>query len=128
VLSAKLPRLEAWSERRIAVAARYTEALRDLAPTPTVIDGARHVYHLYVIRVAERERVQAHLKEHGIASGIHYPIALPFQPAYARLGARPEDFPVSHAQQGRLLSLPVHGSMPDEQVDHVIEHLREVLA
>jgi dTDP-4-amino-4,6-dideoxygalactose transaminase len=128
ILRAKLPHLEDWTERRIAVAGRYDEALRDIVPIPRTLDGVRHVFHLYVIRVAERARVQAQLKEHGIATGIHYPIALPFQRAYAHLGARPEDFPVSHAQQGQLLSLPMHGSMPGDQVDYVIENLRKILA
>ena len=126
VLSVKLKQLDAWNERRIQVAARYTEKLRGIVGTPAVMEDVRHVFHLYVIRVENRDEVMQHLTRQGIGCGIHYPIALPFQPAYARLGARPEDFPVAHAVMGEIVSLPVHGDLTDEQVDHVIAEVARV--
>jgi dTDP-4-amino-4,6-dideoxygalactose transaminase len=126
VLNVKLKHLDEWTARRRAVAARYDSALKDPVITPKVMDSVRHVYHLYVVRVQNREEVQEKLAAQGIASGIHYPISLPFQPAYRRLGARPEDFPVAYGQMGQLLSLPMHGSMSDEQADFVIAGLLDV--
>jgi dTDP-4-amino-4,6-dideoxygalactose transaminase len=126
VLDVKLKHLDQWTERRINIAARYDEGLGDKVVTPAVRGDVKHVYHLYVVRVANRPEVQDHLAAKGIASGIHYPIALPFQPAYARQKARPEDYPVAHGQMDQLLSLPIHGSMSDEQVDCVVEQLSEV--
>lgn len=126
VLDVKLRYLEAWTERRIAVAIRYAAALHDRVVVPTVMNGTRHVFHLYVVRVNNREECQKYLADQDIATGIHYPLPLPFQPAYARHGAKPEDFPVAFGQKDQLLSLPIHGSMPDEQVDCVCEHLAQI--
>jgi dTDP-4-amino-4,6-dideoxygalactose transaminase len=123
VLSVKLAHLEAWNERRRHVAARYSAKLKPPIVTPAVLDDVQHVYHLYVVLVPQRQKVQERLAAQGIATGIHYPIPLPFQPAYARLGARPQDYPVAHGQMDRLLSLPIHGSITDREVDFVIEQL-----
>ncbi len=127
VLRVKLPQLERWTERRIAIAERYSEGLTSAVTTPVAGDQSRHVYHLYVVRVEGRGGIQAKLAERGISTGIHYPVALPFLPAYARLQAQPADFPIAHAYQNTILSLPMHGSMPDEQVDYVIEQLNEIV-
>ncbi len=126
VLKVKLAYLDKWTQRRIEVAQRYSAGLATHLATPTVGDDLRHVFHLYVIRVNNRQEVQTYLGEQGIASGIHYPLALPFQPAYSRLQAKPEDFPVAHEYQDQILSLPMHGSMPDDQVDFVIEQVNKI--
>jgi dTDP-4-amino-4,6-dideoxygalactose transaminase len=125
VLQVKLRHLEAWTERRIAVARAYDEGLAGVVETPRVRPDVRHVYHLYVVQLDDRDDALEFLKERGIYCGIHYPIALPFQPAYGRLGATPADFPLAHGQMGRILSLPMHGSMTDAEVAHVIEQVRE---
>jgi dTDP-4-amino-4,6-dideoxygalactose transaminase len=130
VLQVKLRHLEEWTERRIAAAGRYAERLRGMGGeivTPAVQAGRRHVFHLYVVRLDDREAVQKRLADSGIATGIHYPIALPFQPAYSYLGARPADYPVAHGQMGQLLSLPMHGNLPLEQVDLVCDTLEAAL-
>lgn len=127
ILDAKLPHLESWNARRRAIAQRYDEAFRDVAVIPTVSPDVSHVYHLYILRIPQRDMVRARLAEHGISTGIHYPIPLPFLNAYAYLGHRPEDFPVAYACKDELLSLPIHGNMPDEQVDYVIEHVTSLL-
>ncbi len=127
ILDVKLRYLEEWTERRRAIAAKYDEHLGGVAVTPFVSPGVRHVYHLYVIRVRNRDRVRSQLEEKGIAAGIHYPLAVPFLQAYRYLGHKPEDFPVAYAFQDEILSLPIHGSMPEEQVDYVIEQLLEAV-
>ncbi len=130
VLGVKLPHLDGWNAARRAHAALYDELLKDVpgVVTPYLAPGMEPVYHLYVIQVPERDRVQAALKAAGIETGIHYPIPLHEQPAYARLGHRPEDFPVSHALGPRILSLPMYAEVTDEQIHHVADTLKQVLA
>lgn len=126
VLSVKLKHIVTWNERRIAVAARYCEGLADVVGTPAVQPDVRHVFHLYVVRVKNRHEVVQHLNECGIGCGIHYPIALPFQPAYAHLGHVDADFPVTRVLMDEIVSLPMHGDLTDAQVDHVIAEVRRV--
>ena len=128
VLSVKLKHLERWTEARRANAARYTELLQgSAAATPAEHPDKRHVYHLYVVRVAERDRVQARLKESGIDAGVHYPIPLPLLKAYHYLGHRPEDFPVAASYHGELLSLPMFPELSSEQIERVCRELKDLL-
>jgi len=126
VLSVKLPHLEAWTERRRALARRYDDALADIpqVATPRVYQDSRHVYHLYVIEAEDRQALQASLAQAGVATGIHYPIALPFLSAYRRLGHVPQDFPVAHALQSRILSLPIYAEMTDDAAAVVATAIR----
>jgi dTDP-4-amino-4,6-dideoxygalactose transaminase len=129
VLGVKLPHLDAWNAARRAHAALYDKLLAD-APgvvTPYVAPGMEPVYHLYVIQVPERDRMQAALKAAGVETGIHYPIPLHEQPAYVRLGHKPEDFPISHALGPRILSLPMCAELTDEQIYYVVEMVREAV-
>lgn len=124
VLRTKLPHLEGWNEARRSRAARYNELLKDLPViTPVESPGNRHVYHLYVIRVSDRDRVQAHLKEHGVASGIHYPVPGHLQGAMAHLGYQAGDFPVTERIVGEILSLPMYAELTDEQISYIQEQL-----
>jgi dTDP-4-amino-4,6-dideoxygalactose transaminase len=127
ILDVKLRYLENWIERRRTIARMYDEGLKDVAITPNVIPDARHVYHLYVIRIKEREKVREKLAAKGIATGIHYPIPLPFLKAYKHLGYDPSDFPIAYSLKDEILSLPIHGDMTDEQVVYVIENLNDIL-
>jgi dTDP-4-amino-4,6-dideoxygalactose transaminase len=127
VLAVKLKHLDKWSDRRIQVAARYNEGLKDVCVVPQTMAGVRHVFHLYVIQVNNREEVMNHLQEQGIASGIHYPVALPVTPAYAGLGYKAEDFPVACGIMDKIMSLPMHGDLTDEDVDLVVEEVRKVV-
>ncbi len=88
---------------------------------------AESVYHLFVVRVRERDRVLDALKERGIGAGVHYPVPLHLQPAYAHLGHRAGDFPHAEAAAQEVLSLPLYAEMTDEQVRAVCETLTEVL-
>lgn len=128
ILDVKLKHLEKWTERRREVAGMYDKGLRGIVITPEVMHDVRHVYHLYVIRVKNRERTMNCLSEKGISTGIHYPIPLPFLKAYEYLGYRPEDFPVAYKLKDEILSLPIHGSMTDEQIHYVVKHTRDALA
>lgn len=123
LLDVKLKHLEEWTERRIAIAKKYDEGLRSVAVTPFIMQAVRHVYHLYVIQVKQRDRIRELLSEKGISTGIHYPIPLPFLKAYDYLGHKPADFPVSYALKDDILSLPIYGDMSDKQVEYVIDHL-----
>lgn len=127
VLGVKLRRLDGWNERRGNIAEYYRRELGGVVATPPVDAGLKNVYHLYVVRVENRASVAGELKERGVSTGVHYPIPLPFLNAYKYLGHRPEDFPVSYAYKDRLLSLPVHGSMADAQVEYVVEALKGAL-
>lgn len=126
ILLAKLPHLKRWVERRQEIAARFDEGLRGLSvTTPKVGNEREHVYHLYVVEHDDRDGLAAHLASRNVQTQINYPRALPFLPAYARLNARAEDFPAAHAMQSRILSLPIYPEMTDEQIEHVVQSVRE---
>ncbi len=124
VLSVKLRHLDKWSDRRIEVARMYNEGLKDVCVVPQTGTDVRHVFHLYVIQVNNRDELMAHLTEQGIACGIHYPVALPVSPAYADLGYHAEDFPVACGIADKIVSLPMHGDLTDEDVALVIEAVK----
>lgn len=87
-----------------------------------------HVYHLYVIQVAQRDALQAFLTENGVATGIHYPIPIHLQPAYDHLGYQIGDFPVTEAAAPQLLSLPLFAELTAEEVEYVGELVRSFCA
>jgi dTDP-4-amino-4,6-dideoxygalactose transaminase len=127
ILDVKLKHLDKWTERRRTIAKMYDASLKDIVITPSVLPDVKHVYHLYVIQIKNRERVKELLAEKGIATGIHYPIPLPFLKAYSYLGHKPGDFPVAYFMKDEILSLPIHGNMTDEQVDYVIASLKDIM-
>lgn len=128
ILRVKLRHLNGWTEKRRSRAALYDRLLAGSGvATPVVAPGVTHVYHLYVVRVPDRSAVQVALKEAGIATGIHYPIALPSLAAYRHLGHRPADFPVANRYAAEVLSLPMFPEMTDEQVVHVCDVLRQAV-
>lgn len=118
VLSAKLPHLEGWTRQRIAVAECYLRGLRGVGDLvlPVRQAWARQVYHLFVVRTAQREALMAHLAGEGVECGVHYPVALPKQEAYRRLGA-PDPQAFYNQADATLLSLPIgeHMSPGDAQ-------------
>jgi len=127
ILKAKLKHLETWTERRRAAADCYCDLLKDSpVVTPVVNEGARHVYHLFVVRLKNREAVMRELKNRGIETGIHYPIALPNLMAYRYLGHRPEDFPVATQYSQEILSLPMFPEISKDQLEYVCSQLRHV--
>ncbi len=131
VLKTKLRHLETWTEERRANASLYNELL-DGTPvaTPHELPNVRAVYHLYVIRVPDgkRDALRSHLADNGIATGVHYPIALPNLQAYSYLGHREEDFPVATRLSKEILSLPMFPELTRSQVEYVAENIRRFLA
>lgn len=122
ILQAKLPHLERWTERRRSIAARYRVGLEESGIRCLVEHPYnRHVYHQFVIRHPERERILKALRGSGIECGVHYPIPLHLQPAYASLGYAEGSRPQAEALCREVLSLPVDPGMTDEQVAYVIE-------
>lgn len=126
ILSAKLPHLASWTAGRRRVAATYDRLLQGVGDvvTPKVAAGREHVYHLYVIRTAHRDALRKWLGEAGVSTVINYPKALPFYPAYAYLGHVASDFPVAHAHQSQILSLPIFPEMTVDQIDYVAKTIR----
>jgi dTDP-4-amino-4,6-dideoxygalactose transaminase len=125
ILNVKLKHLETWTEKRRKIAAMYEKLLRNSdVITPVEMPGMRHVYHLYVVRVQNREAIQAKLKNKGIMTGVHYPTALPNLPAYAYLAYRPEDFPVSTKYSREILSLPMFPELSNDQIEYVCEQVK----
>jgi dTDP-4-amino-4,6-dideoxygalactose transaminase len=123
-LSVKLPFLRSWVQARRNAAAHYNRRLQAAGlAVPSDPPGGLHAYHLYVVRVPNRAHVAATLADAGIDCGIHYPTALPFLPAYAYLGHRPEDFPRAGRLQDEILSLPIYPEITPEQIDHVCDRL-----
>ena len=118
ILSAKLPHIHAWTRARQQVASWYHEALRDLpgVQLPRVREYATHVWHLYVVQVADRDGVAARLKARGIQTAVHYPVPLPLLPAYQRLNAHAGQFPAAAANAKRILSLPMYPELSRDQV------------
>lgn len=126
VLSVKLPHLEAWTQRRQQIAATYDGLLAGVPglSAPVTAPGREHVYHLYVVRHERRDALAQHLAAHGIQTSINYPVALPFVPAYRRLGHTPEHFPNAFASQSRILSLPIFPEMSEAQIGAVNDAVR----
>jgi dTDP-4-amino-4,6-dideoxygalactose transaminase len=130
ILLAKLPYLPAWTEARRCVASYYDKMLTDIGGilTPRVAQDREHVYHLYVIRTEKRDLLRKYLSNRRIATVLNYPKALPFYPAYAYLGHSAEEFPIAHADQSRILSLPVYPEMSGEMMTYVVESIADFLS
>jgi dTDP-4-amino-4,6-dideoxygalactose transaminase len=125
VLRVKLEHLDVWNERRRSVAARYLEGLAETELVlPALLDGADHVWHLFVVRTRRRDELRAALADTGIETGVHYPLAPHRQPVFAGLGIDPGSLPVSERLQHEVLSLPIGPHLTDDQVDHVVDRIR----
>ena len=120
-LRVKLGVLDEWNRRRAAVAERYRAAFADTGlrlPAPSPAGG--HVWHLYTVRHAGRDRLRDFLEQAGVGTGIHYPIPPHLQPAYASLGLREGAFPVSEKIHREILSLPMGPHLSEDLQDQVI--------
>jgi dTDP-4-amino-4,6-dideoxygalactose transaminase len=125
VLTVKLPYLDEWNERRLDIAHRYFEGLRETAiKLPHVPAWARPAWHLFIIRTPRRDVLQQYLRERGVQTLIHYPIPPHLQGAYASHGRGDGSFPISESIHREVLSLPIGPHMTVEQVDEVIDAVR----
>jgi dTDP-4-amino-4,6-dideoxygalactose transaminase len=128
LLSVKLRHLGKWNDDRRQLARSYDELFADSAGTvivPHVPSWSRPVYHLYVVQVADRDRVQSELITAGIGTGIHYPIPLHLVKAYETLGFHPGDFPVAEQAASQVLSLPMFPGLRAEQQERVVSGVLE---
>jgi dTDP-4-amino-4,6-dideoxygalactose transaminase len=129
VLSAKLRRLAKWNDLRRAAAARYAEMLSGMSGVilPATAEGNVDVWHLYVIRVADRDRVLTALNDAGIGAGIHYPCPIHLTGAYAHLGIPAGTHPVAEAAADEILSLPLYPHITADQQAYVVDTLRKAV-
>ena len=126
VLSAKLPHLGAWTQRRQEVAACYDELLAPIKEivTPQTRRGATHVYHVYSIRAQRRDALQAYLKTQGVETTRHYPTPLPLLKAYASHGYTETDFPVAARHSREILSIPIFPEISAAQIAFVADQIK----
>lgn len=127
VLNVKMRYIEDWTEKRRKNAEMYNLRLNDIehVTTPHQGEGSRHVYHLYVIRAADREELQSYLREQGIWTGLHYPIPLHLTEAYSYLEYKKGDFACAEKLADEILSLPMFPELTEEQIDYVAEKIRD---
>lgn len=123
ILRVKLRYLNGWNNNRKVNAKIYNDLLRynHGIITPYEADYANHVYHLYVIKTKERDRLREKLKSCGISTGIHYPIPLHLQPAYNYLGHKMGDFPITEECSQKILSLPMFAELTGGQIEKIVE-------
>jgi dTDP-4-amino-4,6-dideoxygalactose transaminase len=125
ILRVKLRHLDDWTEARRAIAAQYDQLLAKAdVITPTVMPYSHHVYHIYAVRLPERDLLQQRLNEQQIQTGIHYPIPVHLQPAYADLGYKAGDFPHSELAAQEVLSLPMFAELSPVQIETVSAAVR----
>lgn len=128
MLRVKLGYLDAWNERRRRAALWYQNALQDVCTCPGENPGARHVYHLYVVRTKDRDRLKAFLDGAGITTLMHYPVPVHLQKAYEELGYKTGDLPVTEKIAGEILSLPMHPALTEEDITFVAGKIRDFFA
>lgn len=130
VLRTKLHYLERGNQLRRSHAAHYDQALAGIEEviTPATADFARHVYHVYAIRVQERDEIIRFLGDKGIGCGVHYPVPVHLQEAYRGLGYGPEDFPITERCAAEFISLPMFPELTPEQVETVTQGVKEAVA
>ena len=121
ILRVKLRHLDDWTERRRAHGHRYDQLLSGVVRTPAELPYARHVYHLYAIRSDDRDGLALALAGEGIHTGVHYPLPVHLQPAWADLGYAAGSFPVSEQAARQVLSLPMYPELPAHELERVAE-------
>jgi dTDP-4-amino-4,6-dideoxygalactose transaminase len=130
VLRIKLKRLKDWNIARREKAAYYSELLKEISgiQIPFEANFATSVYHLYVILVDNRDRLQKFLSKKGVGTGLHYPLPLHLQKAYSHFGYKKGDFPVAEQAAERLLSLPMFPELTNQQIDYVVKSIKEFVS
>jgi dTDP-4-amino-4,6-dideoxygalactose transaminase len=127
VLDIKLKHLDAWNKERRQIAARYSQLLHGSRyRLPVAPEDSEPVWHCYVIEADDRDRVRERLLAAGVETGIHYPIPLHLQPAYAFLNYRPGNFPASERIARGCLSLPIYPGLSDAAVEHIAATLKAI--
>ena len=130
VLRVKLKYLDMWDEKRRKIASLYTRLFKEKKTDivlPYEADYAKHVYHLYVVRIRERDRAMKALADKGIRTLMHYPVPIHLQEAYKDLGYKKGDFPVAERCCEEILSLPMYPELDDDAVKYVVDSLSGIL-
>lgn len=127
VLNTKLQYIDDWNKNRNQNAKLYNKYLSGIEEIvlPKEKENCEHIFHLYVIRTKQREKLQAFLQENGIATSIHYPKALPFTEAYSKRKFKQEDFPLAYQYQDEILSLPMYPELNEEQIVYIASKIKE---
>ncbi|WEJ59320.1 DegT/DnrJ/EryC1/StrS family aminotransferase [Devosia sp. FJ2-5-3] len=126
ILRVKLRQLEAWTEARRARARLYTKLLAGSdVIAPLEMEGNRHVWHIFAVRSADRDGLRARLQHDGIETGLHYPVPVHLQPAYADLGYQRGDFPQTEAAADSVLSLPIYPELSERDVAFIADAVRQ---
>jgi dTDP-4-amino-4,6-dideoxygalactose transaminase len=129
VLSVKLKYIEKWNEQRRQHAALYNELFKDTpVVTPQEMSYGKHIYHIYMIRVRDRDGLQNHLSAHGVSTVIHYPIPIHLQKAYEDLGYKEGSFPIAERYAKEILSLPMFPELTDEQIHYGVDKVKEYVS
>ena len=127
VLRIKLPHLEDWIDKRRSLARAYNEGLPDSIIKPKEMSWAKHVYHLYVVRVREREQLREWLESKDISTGMHYPIPVHLQEAWRASGGDELSLPITEKITKEIISLPIYPELTIEEVDIVCKQIREFI-
>ena len=131
LLGIKLKSLPEWNEKRQRNASLYSKLFTqhptpDALIPPYVPDWSKPVFHLYIARVPQRERLQAYLNENDISTGLHYPVPVHLQKAYASKGYKKGDYPITEKVSAEILSLPMFPELTEEQIRYVVETIRKL--
>jgi dTDP-4-amino-4,6-dideoxygalactose transaminase len=126
ILRVKLRHLSQWNEDRRSAASLYREALAGISgiELPTEASYSRHVYHLFVIRAERRDALREHLSQQGIGTGLHYPLPLHLQRAYADRGFQRGDLPVTESAADEIVSVPMYPELTEAQIERVADAIR----
>jgi len=125
ILSAKLKYLDEWTSKRRTNAKLYNGLLEGSVIVPKEAEYSKHVYHLYVVRVKNRDKLINFLKEKGISTGIHYPLPLHLQPSLQNLGYKEGNFPITEAISKEILSLPMFPELSEEEIRYIAKMIKE---
>ena len=126
ILSVKLKYLTDWNEARIRNTSIYIQSLKhvDAIELPLIRENCKHTFHLFVIKISDRENLKKYLAENEIETAIHYPTPLPLLPAYKYLGYAIHDFPIACANQNTILSLPMFPEILESQIGYVCDTIK----
>jgi len=133
VLHVKMKYIDQWNQQRREAGAKYSEKLSGVGglKLPTTHPDTDHIYHLYVVQTkdeTERDALMKQLQDNDIGVAIHYPIPPHLQPGYTNLGYKLGDFPRAESYAKRIISLPIFPEITDEQIDHVVENIKNFYA
>ena len=126
ILLIKMDYLDLWTNKRISNAKYYQKELSevDAIKLPKDKPYEKAVYHTFIIEMDNRDALRSYLLEHGIETSVHYPVPIHLQAAAKDLGYKRGDFPVTEKQSERILSLPVHQNLQDDDLDHVVKTIK----